>query len=208
MSLHYRHVPSRYSTVHLVFDIFQGIGVAAAVGVRPFLPALVTGALAAGDVEITFNHTSYSFLQSVAFLLALAVCVVLGLLLAVRLRSGRARPVEIVLAVISLALGALFFAGSLARGHYAAWPGLIGGVVCAAVGIAATQPLFARVRARLDPEAAGALPLVAEAGAAVSAGLSVIAPPVGVAVLAFLVWLLLAGRRRADQKYAGLRILR
>ena len=37
----YRHGWSRYSTVHLVFDICQGIGVAAAVGVRPFLPALV-----------------------------------------------------------------------------------------------------------------------------------------------------------------------
>ena len=43
--------------MHLVFDICQGIGVAAAVGIRPFLPALVTGALAAGSVEISFNHS-------------------------------------------------------------------------------------------------------------------------------------------------------
>jgi hypothetical protein len=194
--------------MHLVFDICQGIGVAAAIGVRPFLPALVTGALAAGDVEIHFNHTSYSFLQSVIFLLAMAVCVALGLFIAARLRAEQARPVEIVLAVISLVLGALFFAGSLARGHYAAWPGLIGGVVCAAVGVAASVPLLRRVRARLDAEAAGALPLLAEGAAAFAAGLSVIAPPVGVIVLALLVWVLIAGRRRADQKYAGLRILR
>jgi hypothetical protein len=194
--------------VHLVFDIFQGIGVAAAIGVRPFLPALVTGALAAGDVEIHFNHTSYSFLQSAIFLVAMAVCVALGLFIAARLRSGRARPAEIVLGVISLALGALFFAGSLARGHYAAWPGVIGGVVCAAVGIAATVPLFARVRARLDAEAAAALPLLAEGIAAFAAGLSVIAPPVGIVVLGLLVWLLLGERGRSDQKYAGLRILR
>jgi hypothetical protein len=194
--------------VHLVFDICQGIGVAAAIGVRPFLPALVTGALAAGDVEIHFNHTSYSFLQSLVFLLVMAVCVALGLFVAARLGARRSRPAEVVLAVISLALGALFFGGSLARGHYAAWPGLIGGVVCAAVGIAATVPLFARVRARLDADAAGALPLLAEGGAALAAGLSVIAPPVGLAVLALLVWLLVAGRGRADQKYAGLRILR
>jgi len=194
--------------VHLVFDIFQGIGVAAAIGIRPFLPSLVTGALAAGDVEIHFNHTSYSFLQSAVFLVVMAVCVALGLFIAARLRSGRARPAEIVLAVISLVLGALFFAGSLARGHYAAWPGLIGGVVCAAVGIAATAPLFARVRARLDAEAAAALPLLAEGAAAFAAGLSVIAPPVGIVLLALLLWLLFAGRGRADQKYAGLRILR
>jgi putative Mn2+ efflux pump MntP len=194
--------------VHLVFDIFQGIGVAAAIGVRPFLPSLVTGALAAGDVEIHFNHTSYSFLQSVIFLVVMAVCVALGLFIAARLRSRRARPAEIVLAVISLVLGALFFAGSLARDHYAAWPGWIGGVVCAAVGIAATVPLFAQVRARLDAEAASALPLLAEGSAAFAAGLSVIAPPVGIVVIGLLLWLLLAERGRADQKYAGLRILR
>ena len=194
--------------MHLVFDIFQGIGVAAAVGVRPFLPALVTGALAAGNVEIHFNHTNYSFLQSLPFLLAMAVCVVLGLVIATRLGARERSAAETVLGVISLALGALLFAGSLARGHYAAWPGLIGGVVCAAVGIAASLPLLRRVRARLDAEAAGALPLLAEGAAAVAAGLSVIAPPVGVIVLAALVWLLLASRRRADQKYAGLRILR
>jgi hypothetical protein len=194
--------------VHLVFDIFQGIGVAAAVGVRPFLPALVTGALAAGNVEIHFKHTDYSFLQSLPFLLAIAVCVVLGLAIAARLGAGERRPAEIALALVSLALGALLFAGSLARGHYAAWPGLVGGVVCAGVGIAASLPLLRRVRGRLDAEAAGALPFIAEGAAALAAGLSVIAPPVGVIVLGLLVWLLVAGRRRADQKYAGLRILR
>ncbi len=194
--------------MHLVFDICQGIGVAAAIGVRPFLPALVTGVLAAANVEIHFKHTDYSFLQSVPFLLALLVCVVLGLVLAARLGERQGGRGDIVLAVISLVLGALFFAGSLARGHYAAWPGLIGGVVCGAVGIAASVPLLRRVRARLDAEAAGALPWLAEGAAALAAALSVVAPPVGVIVLVFLVWLLLAGRRRADQKYAGLRILR
>jgi len=49
--------------VHLAFDIFQGIGIAAAMD-QAFLPGLAAGALAAGDVEIHFDHTSYSFLQS------------------------------------------------------------------------------------------------------------------------------------------------
>jgi len=194
--------------VHLAFDIFQGIGVAAAIGVRPFLPALATGALAAGNVEIHFSHTDYSFLQSVPFLLAMALCVALGLVLATRLGARERTATETVVGVVSLALGALFFAGSLARGHYESWPGLIGGVACAAVGIAASLPLLRRVRTRLDADAAGALPLLAEGAAAFAAGLSVIAPPVGVVVLALLVWLLVAGRRRSEQKYAGLRILR
>jgi hypothetical protein len=196
--------------VHLAFDIFQGMGIAAAVGIRPFLPSVVVGALAAGDVEIHFNHTDYSFLQGTVFLLVLVVFVILLALGERRLteKAPGQRPLAIVLALASLALGALFFAGSLARGHYAAWPGLIGGVICAAIGIAATVPLLARVRARLDAEAASAVPLVAEAAAVALAVLSVLAPPVGLIGVVLLLWLLVASRRRADQKYAGLRILR
>jgi uncharacterized membrane protein YgdD (TMEM256/DUF423 family) len=194
--------------VHLVFDILTGIGVAAAVGIRPFLAALVVGILAAANVQIHFSHTDYSFLQSWPFLLAMALCVALGLTIVATLGARNRSTAETIIGVISLALGALFFAGSLSRGHYAAWPGLIGGVVCAAVGIAASLPLLRRVRARLDAAAARALPILAEGAAAVTAGLSVIAPPVGGVVLVVLIWFLVAGRGRSEQKYAGLRILR
>ena len=196
--------------MHLAFDIFQGIGIAAAVGIRPFLPALVAGALAAGNVELHFSHTDYSFLQSWPFLLAMALAAVALALAERRLSRDRAdsTPVVAVLALIGAVLGALFFAGSLARGHYSVAPGLVGGVVCAAIGIAATRPLFARVRARLDRDAAGAVPLYAEGIAIVFGALSVLAPPVGVIGLALLLWLLVGGRRREGQKYAGLRILR
>ena len=138
--------------MHLVFDIFQGIGIAAAVGIRPFLPALAAGALAAGDVEIDFNGTHYSFLEHVPFLLVLLI-----LAIALAVAERRMPPERLArgtlgaaLALAAMALGALFFAGALADDHYAAWPGWIGGVVCAAVAIAATRPLLARVRGRLD----------------------------------------------------------
>lgn len=196
--------------MHLLFDIFQGIGIAAAVGIRPFLPALVAGALAAGNVEIHFDHTKLSFLQSAPFLLVLVVLVMV--LAFIERRFGHdwleKPPASYVLAACAFALGALLFAGSLARGHYATWPGVIGGIACALVGLLATQPLFARVRSRLDKEAAAAVPLYAEALAVVLAGLSIVAPPVGLIGLLALLWLLFAGRRRAGQKYAGLRILR
>jgi uncharacterized membrane protein YgdD (TMEM256/DUF423 family) len=195
--------------VHLVFDIFQGVGVAAALGVRPFLPAVVVGALAAGDVEIHFKGTDYSFLQSAPFLLAMAAAAIaLGLLERRRPSELERRPLMLALAVAALAVGALVFAGSLARGHHAAWPGLIGGVLCGLVGIAATRPLLARVRGRLDQEAAANLPLFVEGAALVLAALSVVAPPVGPIAFLLLLWLVIAGRRREDQKYAGLRILR
>jgi hypothetical protein len=196
--------------VHLVFDIFQGIGIAAAVGIRPFLPALVAGGLAAGDVEIHFSHTSWSFLQSAPFLLVLAVLAI-GLAMLERRLGPEAltnRGPLALLTGIGAALGALFFAGSLARGHYAAWPGLIAGVACAGLAFAATAPLLARVRAGRDQSVARTLPIYVEGFALLLAGLSVVAPPVGVVGLALLLWLLISGRKREGQKYAGLRILR
>ncbi len=197
--------------MHLVFDIFQGIGVAAAVGIRPFLPGLVVGALAAADVQIDFAHCDLSFLQKAPFLLVMVIGVVL-LAFAER-RLGRERlqrgPVAATIAVAALAVGALLFAGSVSQTHPdAIWPGIVGGVICAAIGILATRPLLLRVRARLDDKAAAALPLFAEGMAVVAAALSILLPPVGVIVLALLLWLLFGGRRRGEQKYAGLRILR
>ena len=196
--------------MHLVFDIFQGIGVASAVGIRPFLPALVTGALAAGDLEIDFKGTHYSFLEHVPFLLVMLVLAILLLIAERRLAPEALErgPGAVVLGVLALVIGALLFAGALADDNYTSWPGLIGGALCAAVAIAATRPLLARVRSRLDKATASTVPFYAEASAVVLAALSIVAPPVGIIALLLLLWLLIAGRRREDQKYAGLRILR
>ncbi len=199
--------------MHLVFDIFQGIGIAAALGIRPFLPALAAGALAAGNVEINFDHTDYSFLESVPFLLAMAIAAVILLVLERRLSaaSDRAQPpaaLVYALGAVGIVLGALFFAGALAHHHYAVWPGYIGGVVCALIAILASRPLLTRVRARLDASTLATLPFFIEGAAFGLGALSVIAPPVGPIALALLLWLLFAGRRREGQKYAGLRILR
>jgi Domain of unknown function (DUF4126) len=199
--------------VHLVFDILTGIGVAAAIGIRPFLAAFVVGILAAAHVEIHFNGTAYSFEQRWPFLLAMVVLAFLATF--IERRIGRDRgyrsPEAIALALCSLALGGLMFASMLsARGteHYVAWPGWIGGVLCAAIALFATRPVFARARVRLDDQAAGAVTLYEEGAAVLLAALSVVAPPIGLIALAGLGWLWLAGRRREGQKYAGLRILR
>jgi hypothetical protein len=50
--------------------------------------------------------------------------------------------------------------------------------------------------------------LMVAVAAAALAGLSILLPPVSLAVLAALVWLGLSRRRRAQRKYEGLRILR
>jgi hypothetical protein len=52
------------------------------------------------------------------------------------------------------------------------------------------------------------LPLYGEGAALLAAGASVLFPPLAILVLAALAWLLMGGRRREGEKYAGLRILR
>jgi hypothetical protein len=198
--------------VHLLFDIFQGIGIAAAAGIRPFLPGLAAGLLAAANVEIHFDHTRFHFLQAAPFLIIVAI---LALLLIGLEASRRGALVDGPrtgwgVAGAGAAMGALFFAASLCRsGHHPWWPGLVGGVICAIVAVLAARPFLTRLRSRLDAEAAAlGVPLIAEGSALVLAILSVVAPPVGVLALIVLIVLIFRGRGREDQKYAGLRILR
>ena len=70
----YRHAPrapdTLARTMDFVFDLLQGAGIAAAIGIRPFLPALLVGALAAGDLGIDFDGTDFAFLEQARFLLA------------------------------------------------------------------------------------------------------------------------------------------
>jgi preprotein translocase subunit SecG len=167
--------------VKLLLDILQGMGVSAAAGLRPFLPTLLVGALAADDLGVDFDNTKFAFLESPWWLLALVVALVVTTLLRARFETGAG---EAALSGIGLGLGALLFAQQGARS------------------------LMTRTRARLDAEAAGALFLYVEATALACAGLSVLIPPVSVVFIAFFIWLRLGGRRREGEKYAGLRILR
>jgi hypothetical protein len=65
-----------------------------------------------------------------------------------------------------------------------------------------------RTRSRLDPKAGEALTLYADGSALLLAVLAILVPPVSVIAIGFLIALLLRGRRREGEKYAGLRILR
>ncbi len=188
-----------------VLDLLQGVGLAAAIGVRPWLPMLLAGALAAANLGLDFDGTDFAFLESVPVLVVLAVAFVASTLL--ERRYGERGPTA-VYAVIAALLGALEAAASLAdRGHTIV-PGVILGAGAAVLGFLAARTLFARVRRRLDAEAAGALPVYAEGVALVAAGLSILFPPLALLVVAALAWLLIGSRRREGEKYAGLRVLR
>lgn len=193
------------------FLIGLGLGLGVAAGVRPFLPALLAGGLASGKVlGLTFVHGGYSFLQAGWWLIALAAALAIVYLLQLRIGSvlfDNAAPAA-ALAGIGVGIGALLFAGSLAGHGEVSWPGLIGGGLAALLAQAVVRPMTMRVRSRLaDKAAREAVTIYLDATALVIAGLTALLHPLGYVAVALFAWLLLAGRRRASGRYAGLRIL-
>jgi len=190
----------------LVLDIGQGAGLAGASGIRPFLPPLLAGALARGDVGIDFDRTDWRFLESPGFLL-----VVLGLavLAYVAERSGaNPRAVAVGGGALGVVLGALLFAGSLAAGDNAAPPGLVAGVACALLAYVAVGGLLERAARRLEEGPARLLLVYADLTALALTAVAIFVEPVAyLAIVAFAI-LLVRGRRQGERKYAGLRILR
>jgi hypothetical protein len=228
----YRHAPSDYrppgGAISLYINIGQGAGLAGASGIRPFLPPLLAGGLARGDIGLDFDGTDWRFLESTGFLLAVlalaalsygaersaanrsaqAASDVVGAAVAGGGGAGARGPLELALAALGLGLGGLLFAGSLADGGHAAWPGLPAGAVCAGLAWLALGGLLDRTRRRLDSGAASMLAVYAEGAALLLAALAIALPPLSFLALAAFLLLLVRGRRQAGGKYAGLRILR
>ena len=211
----YRHGPSVSvppSPISLFIDIGQGAGVSGATGVRPFLPALLVGALARNDSGVDFDGTDYSFLEAEWFLVVVLVLAVIAYLAHSRLGEG-SRQIELGTAAIGVGLGALLFAGSLAAGGETSWWGLPAGILCAALGYLGVAALFGRARRRLEGQpdtrtARSLLALYAEGLALALAALSLFIEVAGYAALAVFLFLLIRSRGERGQKYEGLRILR
>jgi hypothetical protein len=187
-------------------DIGQGAGLSGATGVRPFLPPLLAGAMARGDVLIDFDGSGWQFLESPGFLLGVFLLAVLWFGAE---RSGANHLlVERGVLALGLVLGALLFAGSLAAGGSVAWPGLIAGAACALLARAGLGGVFERAVRRLDEGASGALTLYAEGTALLLAAIAIVLPPLSFLALAGFLLLLVKGGGADDRKYAGLRVLR
>jgi hypothetical protein len=193
-----------------ILDLLQGLGLSAASGIRPFLPALVAGAFASADTFVDFDGTDLAFLESTGWLLAIVVATVLAVLVQRRIGADRmeAGPLGAALGGLALGIGALLCAGSLADHAETWWPGLLAGFAAALLAQVAVRDLLHRTRARLQGQDREALSVYADGTALILAALSVLVPPVSVLALAFFAWLLVGGRRREGEKYAGLRILK
>ena len=141
--------------------ICQGIGLATAAGVRPFLPALLAGALAGADSGLDFDGTDFAFLEQPVWLIAVvaALAAVVGYERR-RPEAFEAGTLGAALAGMSIGVGALLFGASLADEGHPAWAGLVAGIACAALANASARNFFARVGAparRRRPLGAGRL---------------------------------------------------
>src|SRR5215210_4827099 len=112
-----------------LLDLLQGAGIAAAIGIRPFLPVLLVGALAAANLGIDFGGTDFAFLEEAPALAIVVVLLALALY-AVRRAGPEAvehRPYVAMFAAIAIALGALEAAASLADRDHPIIPGVFVG---------------------------------------------------------------------------------
>lgn len=204
----------------LVFYIGLGLGLAAACGLRPFLPLLLAGALATnGALGVSFNGGGFSFLETDWWLLVVAVAFVLSYALQMLLglaptldperRSGRGDLLAASIAGVGMGGGAVLFGGTLAAHGDSPWPGILGAFVVVGLVQAVCGPLIARARKRLpDRGAREALTLYLDGASLLLAALVCLLHPLGYVAVALFAWLLWRSRSRAGEKYAGLRILR
>ncbi len=174
----------------LFFYIGLGVGLAAACGLRPYLPALLAGALGSAEA------------LGVGFTAPLPLPA--GRLVADRGRAScswaptccscassqerfqaASQPAIVAQAV---AVGALLFAGTLAAHGDAWWPGLIGGAAAAALALRASGPMVLGARARLPDRAAReALTIYLDARRAAVRGARLPPAPARLRALALLV---------------------
>jgi Domain of unknown function (DUF4126) len=196
--------------MHTFLVIAQGAGLAAACGIRPFLPALLAGALAGVDRGLSFDGTDFVFLERPTFLLAVLLALI-AVVVSERRRGpsvADSGPLGAAVAGVGIGLGAAMFGGSLADEHHAVWPGLVGGLLCAALASAAMRQILRGAAVRLDEKARGALSVYADGMALVLAAIAIALPPLSLVAIALLAFLLVRGRAREGRKYAGLRSLR
>lgn len=194
----------------LFLAVCQGLGLALAIGIGGALTALFTSVMASFEAGIDADGTDYEFLGASWLLVTLLALVVLTVY-----TRGREAARYPVVALLSAA-GAIAFAASLAEEGETAWPGLVlGAAATAAAALVATSILDGAIArtgsdasgASIEGEAATLILTFALAGIVIAA-LALFVPPTAIVVAIGLAFLAASRRRRAGEKYEGLRILR
>ena len=191
-------------------EICQGLGLALAVGIGGPIAALFISMMGSLEAGIDPEGSDYGFLAETWFLVTLLALVVFAML--ARSRPSLRIPTIIVLA----AIGAIVCAASFAENGDTAWPGIVIGAVAAAFAAAISLDVLAGAVSRArgnepgsrEADAANTLIIGFAAAGIVLAAISLFVPPVSLLALGALIYLAVTRRRKSDEKYEGLRILR
>jgi hypothetical protein len=141
--------------------------------------------------------------------LFLAACQGVGLALAAGAlggAAGRRESIGTLLLVAAVVAGAVLFGVSLGSEGHPAWPGWPLGAALAALAFVVVRDLATAAAKRA--EGGGFIGALIAFAALALAGLSILLQPLGLVALGALLWLYAGQRRRAAQKYEGLRTLR
>ena len=120
--------------------------------------------------------------------------------------SGRRDIAGVLLAIAAAAAGAILFALSLSDRDYSAVVGVPAGIVLSVLAYGVVSAVVAGAQARV--KGASSIGMIVAAAALVLAVITAFVwEPFGLLLLFGLLWLASARRRRAQQKYEGLRSL-
>jgi hypothetical protein len=199
----------------LLLAICQAIGIGLAVGIGGPLAALFVAVMASVEAGIDPRGTDWDFLGKTWFLVVLLLGNVAGFYLA---RSGTEGARRVFQAGFAGIFGAIAGAASLAEQGESAAVGLVLGLL-AGVGsalvacdiLAGARRRAGRNRRASDDDAAATaatLELIFALAGIVVALLALFVPPLSLLGLVALGVLAAGRRRRAGEKYEGLRVLR
>ena len=194
----------------LFLAICQGLGLAIAIGIGGAVAALFASLMGSLEAGFEPDGTDFEFITATWFLITLLAIVVLAVV--ARGRDAARIPVLLLLS----AAGAIAFAASLAEEGETAWPGLVLGAIAtfaaAVIALDVLEGAIARAGSQGDAQkaadAANTLQIGFVFGGMLIAALALFVPPASLVAAAALLVLALARRRRAGEKYEGLRSLR
>ena len=193
----------------LFLAICQGLGLSLAIGIGGALAALFASMMASLAAGFDPEGTDFGFIAETWFLVTLLALVVLALL--ARGRDALRIPVIALLSIV----GGVAFAASLAEEGSAGWPGLVLGVIATAVAaMIATDVLDGAIRraksssSEAADSAVNTLIIGFAFGGMALAALALFVPPVSLIAAGALFAVAIGRRRKAGEKFEGLRILR
>jgi len=205
----------------LFLAICQGLGLALAIGIGGALAALFVSMMGSLEAGIDPGGTDFGFITATWFLVTLLA------LTALTIYARGRDSLRLVVVALLAAAGALACAASLAAEGETAWPGLIVGAIAAGLAaLIATDVLEGALRrARAagagrggvsreaggetpEADAANVLILGFAAAGVIVAALALFLPPVSILAAIALAVIAIGRRRKAGEKYEGLRILR